>query len=77
MNLSPAQILMNRRLCSSLPMSESLLKPATNDDAQEQLTSKQQKQQQYYNRGARSLLPLSKGDIIRYKKEASGNQQLL
>ena len=68
MNLSPAQLLMNRRLRSSLPMSESLLKPATNDDAQEQLTSRQQKQQQYYNRGARSLPPLSKGMVVHYKK---------
>ena len=68
MNLSLAQILMSRRLCSSLPMSELLLKPATNDDIQEQLTSRQQKQQQYYNRGTRSLPPLHKGYVIRYKK---------
>ena len=67
-NLSPAQLLMSRRLRSSLPMSESLLKPATNDDAREQLTSRQQKQLQYYNRGTRSLPPLNKGDVIRYKK---------
>ena len=46
-NLSPAQLLMNRRLYSNLPMSESLLKPATNNTAREQLTNKQQKQQQY------------------------------
>ena len=67
-NLSPAQLLMSRRLHSSLIMSESLLNPATNDDAREQLTSRQQKQQQYYNRGTRSLPPLNKGDVIHYKK---------
>ena len=68
MNLSPAQLLMNRRLRSSLPMSESLLKPAIHEEARKQLTNRQQKQQEYYNRGTRSLPPLHKGDIVRHKQ---------
>lgn len=49
-------------------MSESLLKPAIHEEARKQLTNRQQKQQEYYNRGTRSLPPLHKGDVIRYKK---------
>ena len=68
MNLLPAQLLMNGRLRSSLPMSESLLMPAIHEEARKQLTNRQQKQQKYYNRGTRPLPPLHKGDVVRYKK---------
>ena len=68
MNLSPAQLIMNRRLRSSLPMSESLLKPDIHEEARKQLINRQQRQQEYYNRGTRSLPTLSKGDVVRYKK---------
>ena len=68
MDLSPAQLLMSRRLRSKLPMSESLLKPAINDGAREQLTNRQQKQQKYYNRDTRLLTSLSKGDVVHYIK---------
>ena len=66
-NLSPSQLLMSRRLCSNLPMMSSLLSPQVNSNMQKQLEKRQQKQRQYYNRGARSLLPLSPGDAVRYK----------
>ena len=68
MNLSPAQLLMSRRLRSSLPMSESLLQPDTCKDVRKQLIGRQQKQQKYYNRGVRLLPPLSRGDVVRYKR---------
>ena len=76
MNLTPAQLLMSRRLRSSLPMSQALLKPAVCERAKDLLIDRQQKQQKYYNRGTRSLPRLSKGDVVRYKKGGSGNQQL-
>ena len=60
-------------------MSKSLLKPAVNDNTKGKLTNRQKGQQKYsiyYNRIAKSLLPLFKGDVVHYKKEASGNQQL-
>ena len=66
-NLSPSQLLMSRRLRSNLPMMSSLLSPQVNSNIQKQLEKRQQKQRQYYNRGARSLLPLSPGDAVRYK----------
>ena len=66
-NLSPSQLLMSRRLHSNLPMMSSLLSPQVNTNIQKQLEKRQQKQRQYYNRGTRSLLPLSPGDAVRYK----------
>ena len=67
MDLSPAQLLMSRRLQSTLPMMHSLLTPAINEDVTEQLKDRQEKQQVYYNRGARALPPLSEGDTVQYK----------
>ena len=63
MDLSPAQLLMSRRLQSTLPMTHSLLTPTINEDVTERLKDRQEKQQVYYNRGARPLPPLSEGDI--------------
>ena len=67
MALSPSQLLMSRRLRSNLPMTETLLISQVSETAREQLQKRQQKQVQYYNRGTRPLLPLSQGDVVRYK----------
>ena len=67
MALSPAQLLMSRRLRSNLPMTETLLFSQVSETAREQLQKRQQKQVQYYNRGTRPLPPLSQGDAVRYK----------
>jgi len=67
MDLSPAQLLMSGRLRSTLPMTHSLLVPAVNKGVTEQLKDRQEKQQVYYNRGARPLPPLSEGDTVQYK----------
>ena len=64
MDLSPSQLLMSRRLSSSLPMTETLLLSQVNETAKKQLQKRQQKQVQYYNR---PLPPLSQGDVVRYK----------
>ena len=66
-NLSPAQLLTSRRLRSNLPMTTPLLCPEVNENAQDDLRMRQQKQEQYYNCGARPLPPLSQGDVVRYK----------
>ena len=65
MDLSPAQLLMSRRLRSNLPMTKSLLSPQINENAKDNLQIRQQKQEQYYNRGARPLPPLPQGDVVR------------
>jgi len=67
MDLSPAQLLMSRRLRSTLPMTHSLLAPAVNKGVTKQLKDRQERQQVYYDKGARPLLPLSKGDTVQYR----------
>ena len=67
MELSPAQLLMSRRLQSALLMTRSLLTPAVSRDASKQLAKRQEQQERYYNRGTRRLPSLSEGDTVRYK----------
>ena len=67
MDLSPAQLLTSRQLRSNLPMTTPLLCPQVNENSQDDLRVRQQKQEQYYNRSARPLPPLSQGDVVRYK----------
>ena len=67
MELSPAQLLMSRRLRSVLPMTQSLLTPTVSKDATKQLTNRQNRQVHYYNRGTHQLMPLSEGDTVQYK----------
>ena len=75
MDLSPAQLLMSRRLRSTLPMTHSLLTPTINKGVTKQSKDRQEKQQVYYNRGTRTLPPLSEGDTVQYW--TSCNQQML
>ena len=65
--ISPAQRLLNRRTRSLLPRSAGLLKPsvADEDTTHTKLCLRQQQQARYYNRGARNLHPLEKGDAVR------------
>jgi len=67
MDLSPAQLLMSRRLRSTLPLTHSLLAPTVNKGVTKQLKDQQERQQVYYDRGARPLPPLSKGDTVQYR----------
>ena len=66
---SPAQRLLNRRTRSLLPMSAGLLRPsvADEDTTRTKLRLRQQQQARYYDRGARDLDPLEKGDPVRVK----------
>ena len=75
MDLSPAQLLMSR-LRSTLPMTHSLLTPTINKGVTKQLKDRQEKQQVYYNRGARPLPPLSEGDTVQYRMAIHGDQLL-
>jgi len=67
MDLSPAQLLMNRQLQLLLPMTHSLLTPAISGDASNHLTKRQNQQRQCYDRSTRKLLSLSEGDTVQYK----------
>ena len=75
--VSPAQRLLNRRTSSLLPMSAGLLKPsvADEDSTHTTLRLRQQQQARYYNRGARDLDPLEKGDAVRVQPWQVGKKE--
>uniref|UniRef100_A0A803JAA2 Integrase catalytic domain-containing protein n=1 Tax=Xenopus tropicalis TaxID=8364 RepID=A0A803JAA2_XENTR len=67
---SPAQLLMSRRLRSTLPMTHKQLLPQIIPSAlmRTRLQNKQQRQSRYYNRGARPLSVLQEGDQVMMQK---------
>ncbi len=64
---SPVQRLMNRRTKTLLPMNAALLKPQIALDDDRDITRVKQRQVQYYNKGAKDLKPLQRGDVIRIR----------
>ena len=75
--ISPAQCLLNRRTRNLLPMSAGLLKPsvADEDTSHTKLRQHQQQQARYYNRGARDLNHLEKGDAVRVQPWQVGKKE--
>ena len=67
LGLSPAQLLMGRRLNTKIPTHADLLKPQTvhSETVKQKLNEKQAIQKKYYDRGTRSLSPLKPGDTVR------------
>ena len=61
---SPAQVLMSRRLRAKLPISYQSLKPAV-VNVYDELCSSQAKQKSYFDRSAKPLPVLKKGDKVR------------
>ena len=68
MTFSPAQLLMSISLRTKLPTSDEKLKPRV-VRAREQLRHAKDKQQKYYNKGARHLPSLKPGDVVRVRNE--------
>ncbi len=68
LNYSLAQLLMSRRLKSSLPVSAALLQPSVPSKAKEARQGRLLVQQRYYNRGTRNLLQLEVGDSLRIRQ---------
>ncbi|XDV38013.1 hypothetical protein PO909_007505 [Leuciscus waleckii] len=58
--LSPAQLLMGRRLKSKIPVSKKLLMPKVFRQVRNRLSHRQVKQKQYFDRGTRKLPELKK-----------------
>ena len=56
---------MNRRTRTLLPARETRLKPKLAESVQEERNKIKMKQAFYYNRNAKNLLPLEKGDTVR------------
>ena len=62
---SPVQRLMNRRTRTTLPTSKNLMKFGVPTNTHSDIVKRQLKQQTYYNRGAKKLGQLSKGDRVK------------
>ncbi|PFX13965.1 putative RNA-directed DNA polymerase from transposon X-element [Stylophora pistillata] len=69
-NLSPSQMLMRRRLRTSLPVTEDFLKPQLHDpeDVLPKLKERQRKQKPQHDRKAKELPPLRDGEVVRVKE---------
>ena len=68
---SPAQLLMSRRLRSTLPMTPSMLQPHVNVNIKEKLKHRQNTQKNYYNKTTKSLPTLKPNDTVRYQNRQS------
>jgi hypothetical protein len=62
---SPVQQLINRRTCTLLPKKSSLLESNIPENVQENIQRSKEKQAKYYNRNARFLQELNRGDTVR------------
>ena len=70
-NLSPAQLLMGRRLRSTVPQTTEMLKPESHDPqvVHASLVDRQMKQKQYHDKSAKDLGPLKEGETVRVQTE--------
>lgn len=73
---SPAQLLYNRRLRTTIPVNEKLLKPKLipQKETRCNLERRQAKYIKAYNKGARSLIELNKGDKVKVKNFKTNSQ---
>ena len=69
-NLSPAQMLMGRRLRTFIPVTEEMLKPKLYEPEEvlPTLKERQRKQKVHVDRIAKELPPLKEGEIVRLKE---------
>ena len=71
---SPAQRMFGRRTRTPLPTLGSALKPKIADNVKENKQKKQLRQKNTFDRGAKPLPPLKKGDIVRMKPRVAGKE---
>ena len=69
-NLSPAQMLMGRRLRTFIPVTEDMLRPQLYDPEEvlPKLKERQSKQKVQHDRTAKKLPPLKEGEVVRLKE---------
>lgn len=67
-DLSPAELLMNRRLRTRLPVKASLLEPKISKGVKQTFKNLQEKAKSYYDIQAKSLSMLRAGEKVRYQK---------
>ena len=75
---SPAQLLLSRRSRLIIPTTNAQLQPKVLDPhkVKEKLRLTQENQKHHFDQHAKHLPTLEKGDLIRYKWGAIGNQAL-
>ena len=73
-NTSPAQRMMSRNTKTLFPVSVSLLKPHVAQNTMDSILKKQDKQQRYYNRGAKALEQLHQGDRVKLQPFTLGKK---
>uniref|UniRef100_A0A3P9IGQ4 Gypsy retrotransposon integrase-like protein 1 n=1 Tax=Oryzias latipes TaxID=8090 RepID=A0A3P9IGQ4_ORYLA len=66
--LSPAQLLLGRRLKSKLPVSKALLQPALHENARSDLVRRQDRQKQSFDQRTRTLSELQDGENVRIRQ---------
>ena len=71
---SPAQKLMSRRLRSTIPMTEEILKPAVQINVYKTLVKKRQQNKTHYYKSAKNLPDLQQGDTVRL--QTSGHDKI-
>ncbi|KAL9967626.1 hypothetical protein ACROYT_G025898 [Oculina patagonica] len=71
LSYSPAQSFLNRRLKTKLPTATQLLNARIPTDAKSELLAQQKSQQLYFDRGAKSLRPVTTGDTVQMKAKNS------
>ena len=75
MSSNPAKRLMSRRTRTLLPARETLHKPHLDESVQEERNKIKRKQAFYYNRNAKDLPPLERGDTVRLKPLKNAKEQ--
>ena len=73
-NKSPAQRMLSWNTKTLLPVSASLLKPHVAQNTMDSILNKQDKQQRYYNRGAKTLEQLHQGDRVKLQPFTLGKE---
>lgn len=66
MDTSPVMRLMSRRTRTQLPTMPKLLKPTVDENVYQKIMANKDKQAANYNKGAKDLPELQKGDIVRF-----------
>ena len=77
MDKSPSELLISRRLRTSLPMTGKMLKPAIPENISTKLNHQWQRQKSIYDRTVKLQPKLKPGGTVRYQKDVSGSLQWL
>ena len=64
--LGPAQLLMSRCICSSLPMAVTLLQPSISEGVRQKLKQREQQQKCIYDKRTKPMSCLQPNDVVRY-----------